>query len=515
MKRIKYCLLIPVGMVCSMATLAQLTPQQAHNELGRGINIGNTLETPTTEGSWGNGPMQEYYFDDYKAAGFTNVRIPVRWGDHMLNEYPFTIDSVWMARVEQVVDWGLSRDLYIIINSHHDNWIKENYANPLVRERFDSLWSQVSRRFADRSEKLFFQMINEPKGLTQSEINELNARVLGIIRRTNPTRIVVYSGHEWSNAEQLMSAAIPNDPYVMGYYHSYDPYQFGINGQGTWGSNTERTQMRNKISMVKAWSVQNNIPVLLSEFGATNTMLTNGNPSGTADFNSRMRYYAAYIEGLIEFDLPFSVWDDGGWFRMYNRAGRTWNHLKNIVINYPSNAPHLPAISLVDYTHVRLTWTNKTNDADSILVLRGTSETNLEMLGSIPASSTEFLDTATQSNRTYFYQLATHYNDSITLYAHPLAIRTQQAPTAVRGIQTDNGLMLVYPNPASSTISITHPEGGLLGKINIHDNLGRLVKSVTTSNQSICIPIDDLKHGTYIVRMVLNGREVSTLFVKR
>ena len=65
-------------------------------KMGMGINLGNTLEAPY-EGSWSKEAM-EYYFDDYKDAGYKNVRIPIRWDNHTMNTYPYTIDkNFWIG----------------------------------------------------------------------------------------------------------------------------------------------------------------------------------------------------------------------------------------------------------------------------------------------------------------------------------------------------------------------------------------------------------------------------------
>ena len=105
---------------------AQITPHEAVSHMKKGINLGNTLEPPD-EGGWNNGPAQEHYFDLYRDAGFDVVRIPVRWDGHTDYDPPYHVDTRWMDRVEEVVDWGLERDLFIVINAHHESWIKENY----------------------------------------------------------------------------------------------------------------------------------------------------------------------------------------------------------------------------------------------------------------------------------------------------------------------------------------------------------------------------------------------------
>lgn len=146
---------------------AQLTPKEAIAGMTRGINLGNTLEPPK-EGEWNNVPAKEYYFDDYKTAGFDCIRIPIRWDNYTGKTAPYTVTETWMDRVEEVIDWGLSRDLYIIINSHHDDWIKDDYSET-NKARYDSIWSQIAIRFKDKSEKLLFEMINEPHGLTVAQ----------------------------------------------------------------------------------------------------------------------------------------------------------------------------------------------------------------------------------------------------------------------------------------------------------------------------------------------------------
>jgi len=150
---------------------AQLKPYDAAKLMQRGINIGNTMESPV-EGTWGNPPITKRAFGDYKNAGFTAIRIPITWDMHIGKTSPYKIDEKWMTHVEQIVDTALSRGLIIIINAHHDGWIKDSYTE-VNKVRFDSLWSQIATRFKDKSDNLIFEMINEPNPITQENINDL------------------------------------------------------------------------------------------------------------------------------------------------------------------------------------------------------------------------------------------------------------------------------------------------------------------------------------------------------
>jgi len=150
-------------------------------------------------------------------------------------DIPYTIDKAFLDRVEQVVDWSLSRGFVTIINSHHDDWIKEDYNGNI--ERFEKIWEQIAERFKNKSENLLFEIMNEPFGnITDEQIDDMNSRILKIIRKTNPTRIVIIGGGYWNSYNTLVNIKIPDDPYLIGTFHYYDPYEFTHKWRGTWGT---------------------------------------------------------------------------------------------------------------------------------------------------------------------------------------------------------------------------------------------------------------------------------------
>ncbi|MEN0007049.1 MAG: glycoside hydrolase family 5 protein, partial [Bacteroidota bacterium] len=393
-------LFIPIFLLFTQLLLAQLTPQQAIEEMGRGINLGNTLEPPS-EGAWNNGPAQEAYFDAYLEAGFSNIRIPVRWDKHTMNAAPFTVSEIWMNRVEQVVDWGLERGFYITLNGHHEDWLKNNYGNATLRARYDSIWVQVAERFKDKSEKLLFEIINEPKGMSVAQVDDLNQRILGIIRATNPTRLVIYGGNEWANSEQLLTAAIPEDDFVIGYYHAYDPWQFSGEGLGTWGTPNDYQQLTNKYQSVKNWAVANNIPIHHSEFGAVHA----------ADFNSRMRIYAHNVEQCIAKGFAFSVWDDGGNFGILNRATNTWPVEKDILMHYHEDSPNQIISSLIsdgEAPAILVEWNNRASDNGAIILERSVAATSgFTTIATLPADANSYTDMDIGEGQTYPYRMYT------------------------------------------------------------------------------------------------------------
>ena len=400
---------------------AQLTPEEARDLMGRGINLGNTLEPPL-EGGWNNPPAEEAYFDAYVEAGFKTVRIPIRWDQHTGSTAPYTVDNDFLNRVDSIIDWGLDRDLFVIINAHHEDWFKVDYGNPAIRARFDSIWSQVSRRYQNKSEKLFFEMINEPRtheheGLTQTEVEELNDRILQIIRASNPTRIVIFSGTGWTSAADMMATSVPDDNYIMAYFHSYDPWSFAGEGNGTWGTDADKMSLASTFTQVANWASDSGVVVLLGEFGAIHD----------CDFNSRMRHYAAYVENCLKHNIVFTVWDDGGWFEVYERDTDTWDFTKDILIHATPQSPTNLEVEIVDSNSAILSWENRITDFDTLFVQRQVNADSFENIGIYTNDTATVNDDSVSIGNTYYYRIIARYTDSVDVYSYPL--RLYMTPT--------------------------------------------------------------------------------------
>jgi len=390
----------------------QLSPQDAAKGMVRGINIGNTMEPPV-EGSWGNHPVTGHAFKDYKKAGFNAIRIPITWDLHTAKTFPYTIDEAWLRHVEQVVDDGLSNQLYIIINAHHEGWIKESYTADNV-QRFVSIWKQISTRLKGKSDHLLFEILNEPHPMSLANINSLNKEVLQVIRAANPTRIVIFSGHSYSNSVELLAVDVPNtaDKYLLGNYHSYDPYPFGLVGTGTYGSDADKYKTITKFNEVAAWSVNNNIPVILGEFGYMKK----------CDYNSRMCAYATAVEQSLSHGIPFFAWDDNGDFQIYNRATGGFNEIKDILLYTCKESPTNMMIRSLSDSIVKIQWTNRTTKNDSIVVERKTDSCDFKFLARISPSANEFTDLSTSSGKSFYYRLKANLNDSIEIQSYPVMI---------------------------------------------------------------------------------------------
>lgn len=332
-----------------MAVYGATNPQDMVKKMGIGINLGNTFDAPT-EGSWSKA-AQEYYFDDFKQAGFKHVRIPIRWDQHTHANSPYTIDSNFLDRIEAVVDWSLSRGFVTVINSHHDTWLMDNYSQNIGR--FEKIWEQIAERFKGKSENLVFEILNEPHGnITDSQINDMNKRILNIIRKTNSTRNVIIGAGFWNSYNTLSLLEIPNDANLIATFHYYDPYSFTHQWQGTWGTQNDMDAVERVFDQVKRWSDKNNIPVYLGEYGVM----------AHSDRTSAVKWFDFISDDAISHGFSCAAWDNGVFgsadndMAFYNRDTRMFDQqILNAILTIGTTYDWTPPTEIPTDPHIPAT----------------------------------------------------------------------------------------------------------------------------------------------------------------
>jgi endoglucanase len=289
------------------------------------VNFGNMLEAPT-EGAWGL-TVTDDFIDKAASLGFTSVRLPVRWSNHASVQAPFTIDPVFMARVESIVDKLIAKGLIVIVNMHHYHQLDgdlpesgEAFVDPAVVDvRFVMLWEQIATRFRTRSPRLVLELYNEPHGRMNGEPwNVLAARTLGVVRKSNPDRIVVIGPTSWNSASNLQQLKLPNDANLIATVHDYDPFRFTHQG-AEWVSPVlpvgvtcctaaQKSEMTASLDVAKAWSSAKRYPVFVGEFGAYSK----------ADDTSRITFNRTMRDAIETRGMTWTYWEFASGFGVYD-----------------------------------------------------------------------------------------------------------------------------------------------------------------------------------------------------
>ena len=306
-------------------------------EMGVGWNLGNSFDVTSEDKTfWGNPLPSKPIIDAVRAIGFTTLRVPVTWGYNMADVSPYTIEADYLERVKQVVDYGFQNKMHVIINVHHDNeWVRPEASHAEeTKARLTSLWTQVANHFIEYNDSLIFETLNEPRlegipeewtGGTPSGrayINEFNKVAVDAIRATganNEKRHIMIPTWAASTVTAAMdNLVIPNnDPKVIVSLHSYFPWPFAGEADVSWGSEADKSALRNELQRIRQkWIVENGRAVILGEWGSIED-----NP-----LSMRLEYAEFYARVAAENDLLTIVWDDGGMFRMFDRHSLSWDY---------------------------------------------------------------------------------------------------------------------------------------------------------------------------------------------
>lgn len=324
------------GLACAAALASAAgTPEAApepdpvaaaiNERLGRGINLGNTLEAPH-EGLWGV-TLHEDDFAAIAQAGFRSVRVPIRWSAHTATRPPYEVSEAIFRRVEWVLEQALEAGLAAMVNVHHYDEIFRDPAGH--EERLVAIWEQVASRLRDQPPEVVFELLNEPHDALDAERwNALHPRLLAAVRASNPERVVVLGPDRWNAIGQLRHLQLPaGDRRLIVSVHYYEPFRFTHQGASWVGPRSQewlgtewhdtpeaRREIERAFAAAAEWGRRHGVPINLGEFGAYSR----------ADLASRVRWTRAVRDAAEAHGFSWHYWEFASGFGAWDPRTRMW-----------------------------------------------------------------------------------------------------------------------------------------------------------------------------------------------
>ena len=353
-----------------------------------GWNLGNTLEA-TDEWSDEDGHHSGDGFSDYapnldteikwqpdrttqammtkiKEAGFNAVRIPVRWYRHA--DANFNIHNEWMNRVKEVVDYAISQNMYVILNSHHDNWYDRMATIPDEADilgKFGKMWTQIATAFKGYDEHLIFAAVNEviedsngpwykdgekwpwyngtaitngPNTTQQKLFDNMLQTFVDNVRATggnNAWRNLMFQPWAASTAiAQYGTVNIPTDKVanrLIFEFHCYDPYNYCTAKSQHTVAESDKASIRTLLKNVNDRFVAKGIPAIMAEFGSS---LDVSNSAKNAEYDkTRADYMEFIVSEAKQYNIPSFYWDNNAF-----KSGETFGLLDRASVSFDSRA---------------------------------------------------------------------------------------------------------------------------------------------------------------------------------
>lgn len=349
------------------------TAAEAVEQMGIGINIGNRYDLPKAHPVNKGTDAPDYdaksHIDFIKEGGFKHVRIPVTWGMH------FWERPNQLKRVTEAVEHALNQGLWVMINTHHEFWLKDQYnGQTWLDDKFRELWSKIADHFKASSNKLVFEVLNEPEHnfggnpphCTPGEVchdqvfahdqqaidrtRRINQVGYEAIRSVSKTRVVFVSPNSQGNHALLRTvypkkADLPSggsDKQLAVTVHSYDPWDCC----GPEGDNSKCSASKDQgwkgmpdFDDLQKWSKNEGIPLHLGEYGVGRSFDSGkDHQRGEKIVND---VYWKVTRDALQRGISACAWDDHGDFATADGRYKNneWQHnIKDVIMDAVKNA---------------------------------------------------------------------------------------------------------------------------------------------------------------------------------
>lgn len=293
---------------------------------------------------------REKMFADIAKAGFKTVRVPICFSAWASLNSPYDWESQeGLEMADSYVKWALANNLNVIIDNHHPEY-DNSVSNAATTERMSALWKRIAERYKNTdAEKVFFELRNEPREMTAQKWRDQASELIKTVRAIAPNHTLIVGFHDWNSRGALIESKPFEDKNIIYTFHYYDPFIFTHQG-ATWASeglpelktvpfpySNERrieipstakgkwveNQIKNypkdsdpekmfaDLKAAKDWSVKNDVPIFVGEFGSFSKY-----PSE----EDRCRHAAFIYTAFGKLKIPNAWWEWDGGFNMFEKG---------------------------------------------------------------------------------------------------------------------------------------------------------------------------------------------------
>jgi len=280
-----------------------------------------------------------------KSAGFDHVRLSVNPQPLMEAERRRGGSAEYFGYLDAAIKMILDAGLAVELDIHPDSDFKERLKENDFVERFADFWRTLARHYSSwDSERVFFEILNEPEMHDPYRWYGIEAKLAAAIRQGAPTHTIIAAGASWDDDNDMILLEPLRDSNVIYVFHFYEPHIFTHQG-ATWGayywhwlkdlrypSNPENasqvatrvpeavhrldvirygqdhwdaSRIEAEINQAADWAKQNGVPLVCNEFGVFRPF---------AEPQDRAAWIKDVRTSLERHNIGWAMWDYSGSF---------------------------------------------------------------------------------------------------------------------------------------------------------------------------------------------------------
>jgi len=352
------CILLLSGPSLLVTLKAQDMP------FNRGVNLTNWFQ----ESSARQIQFTKYTkkdFEQIKGLGCDVIRLPINL-HYMTNGAPdYTLDPLFLDFLDEVVSWSEELGIHLIFDNH--TFSPSVDTDPQIGEVLEKVWFQMADHYLNSSELIYYEILNEPHGITDNIWNDIQKSVIRKIRTVDAKHTIIIGPAGWNSFHNLDDMPIYEDDNLIYTFHFYDPFVFTHQGaswtdpsmvplanvpfpydagsmpsfptelEGSWiesafldyhntGTVAKVQQM---LDIAVNFKETRNIRIFCGEFGV---YIPNSNNSDRVNWYDTVRKY------LEQNGIAWTIWDYHGGFGIFEPGG-------NNLFDHDLNVPLLGALA--------------------------------------------------------------------------------------------------------------------------------------------------------------------------
>jgi len=350
-------------MILYCCTMKESRAQQA--PFHRGVNLTNWFQASgAREVQYTKYSKQD--FSNIRSLGFDVIRLPINLHYMTGGEPDYILDDLFLENLHRVADWAEELQIHLIFDNH--TFSVENDTDPNVGMILNKVWKQMAMQFADRSEYIYYEVLNEPHGIADAVWNNIQQSVVDTIRQYDSIHYIVIGPAGWNSYNNLSAMPFYEDEKLIYTFHFYDPFLFTHQGAswvspsmedvenipfpygadsmparpqvyaGTWVGNLYDSypasgtvqKVRDLIDIAVQFREQRHVPIYCGEFGVYQP---------TSQETHRINWYRTTGQYLDSMDIAWTMWDYHGGFGLFEENS-------NGLFEHDLNIPLLEALGM-------------------------------------------------------------------------------------------------------------------------------------------------------------------------
>ena len=190
----------------------------------KGVNLTNWFQASNPQSIQFN-KFSRTDLERIKSLGADVIRLPINLQGMTEGSPDYNLNPLFEYMLDQVIDWAEDLQISLILDNHITESITTAIEPSLIKA-----WSNMAERYKNRSKYIYYEILNEPHGISDQQWNKIQLDVLNSIRAIDTTHTVIVGPANWNSYNNLSAMPVYADTNLIYTFHFYDPFVFTHQG---------------------------------------------------------------------------------------------------------------------------------------------------------------------------------------------------------------------------------------------------------------------------------------------